>query len=151
MNSPRKQKSDVRKRLEKSGDKVRRARLPKRMRLAAKITIALDKLDLTNTELAIRLDKYSSEISKWLKGDHNFTIDTLSDIEEILGIRLLDLDDSKPTLDASNIVFEITAHSNFLKKSNDDLDRLLTDTFLGELPTKLGGGMPKRGELKVVA
>jgi ribosome-binding protein aMBF1 (putative translation factor) len=93
MISPRQHSSEIRKRLEKSGDPIRRARLPKRLRIAMKIADGIDALDWGNKDLADKLGKYSSQISTWLKGDHNFTIDTLSDIEEILGIRLLALDE----------------------------------------------------------
>ena len=36
-------------------------------------------------DLAICLGKSESEISKWMRGTHNFTIDTLVSIEEALG------------------------------------------------------------------
>lgn len=36
-------------------------------------------------DLALALGKSESEISKWMTGTHNFTIKTLSKIEEILG------------------------------------------------------------------
>jgi ribosome-binding protein aMBF1 (putative translation factor) len=92
MSSMRKHTSKIRQQLDSSGDKVRKARLPKKMRIAFKIADAIDALDWGNKDLAEKLGKYQSEISRWLKGDHNFTIDTLSDIEEILGIQLLDLE-----------------------------------------------------------
>ncbi len=115
MNSPRKHKSKVRQRLETSGDPIRRARLPKRMLIAAKISNALELLDLDNKALAQSLGKYASEISKWLKGDHNFTMDTLSDIEEILKIRLLDVKDS----DEEDNVFVFTTTTKVPGKQYD--------------------------------
>lgn len=36
-----------------------------------------------------------SLVSKWLSGTHNFTIDTLTDIQRVLGIRLLDVEPRK--------------------------------------------------------
>ena len=45
---------------------------------------------MTQKELAEKLGKRPSEISKWLTGNHNFTHDTLFDIQTILNIRLLD-------------------------------------------------------------
>lgn len=36
-------------------------------------------------DLAMRLGKKEPEISKWMRGTHNFTIDTLVSIEEALG------------------------------------------------------------------
>lgn len=115
MNNPRKHTSKIRQQLESSGDKVRRARLPKRMRVAMKISDAIDALDWDNKDLADKLGKYQSQITKWLKGDHNFTIDTLSDIEEILGIRLLSLDEPYvSSVTAMNVLPNTTVDSGAL-------------------------------------
>ena len=35
------------------------------------------------------LGKKESEISKWMRGTHNFTIDTVSSIENALGVAIL--------------------------------------------------------------
>ena len=35
------------------------------------------------------LGKKESEISKWMRGTHNFTIDTISSIESVLGYPIL--------------------------------------------------------------
>ncbi len=35
------------------------------------------------------LDKNESEISKWMRGTHNFTIDTIAQIEKALGEPIL--------------------------------------------------------------
>ncbi len=35
------------------------------------------------------LDKNESEISKWMRGTHNFTIETISQIENVLGVHIL--------------------------------------------------------------
>lgn len=40
-------------------------------------------------DLAILLDKNESEISKWMRGTHNFTLDTISQIEKALGEPIL--------------------------------------------------------------
>ena len=37
------------------------------------------------------MKKSTTVISEWLSGDRNFTADTLMEIEEALGIRLLDI------------------------------------------------------------
>lgn len=41
--------------------------------------------DLKQKDLALRLGKKESEISRWMRGTHNFTIDTLIAIEDALG------------------------------------------------------------------
>lgn len=35
------------------------------------------------------LNKNESEISKWMRGTHNFTIETISSIENVLGTPIL--------------------------------------------------------------
>lgn len=62
----------------------------KKMILAAKIANAIKAKGLKKSEFAEKLGKQPSEISKWLSGTHNFTIETLMDIEQILSIQLLD-------------------------------------------------------------
>lgn len=64
-----------------------------RMKLAAKIDEARKKMGLNKTQLAQKLSKKPSEITKWLSGTHNFTIDTLSDIQQLLGIELVNVDE----------------------------------------------------------
>ena len=66
-------------------------RTEKRMMLAARIDAAKRAKGWKNKDLAKVLGKKDSEISKWLSGTHNFTADTLSDLEEVLGIQLLNI------------------------------------------------------------
>jgi len=70
------------------------ARTGARMILSAKIYDAMKEKGWTQTQLAQALGKQVSVISKWLSGTHNFTIDTLIDIERVLKIRLLDLENT---------------------------------------------------------
>lgn len=44
---------------------------------------------INQRELADRLDKKESEISKWLSGSHNFTIETIAKIEEVFGKKIV--------------------------------------------------------------
>jgi ribosome-binding protein aMBF1 (putative translation factor) len=62
----------------------------KKMILATKVTNAIKAKGLKKSEFADILGKQPSEISKWLSGTHNFTIETLMDIERVLSIQLLD-------------------------------------------------------------
>lgn len=62
----------------------------KKMILAAKIANAIKARGLKKSEFAEVLGKQPSEISKWLSGTHNFTVETLMDIEQVLSIQLLD-------------------------------------------------------------
>lgn len=66
------------------------AKVESRMGIAVKIAKALKRKGMTQKVLAEKLGKRPSEISKWLTGNHNFTHDTLFDIQTVLNIRLLD-------------------------------------------------------------
>ncbi len=49
----------------------------------------LEQKGLRQKDLANLLEKNESEISKWMRGTHNFTIDTISHIEKVLGEPIL--------------------------------------------------------------
>jgi ribosome-binding protein aMBF1 (putative translation factor) len=57
--------------------------------IASQINSILKRKNITQRELALRLNKKESEISKWLSGNHNFTIKTLASIETILGEEII--------------------------------------------------------------
>jgi len=65
------------------------AKTDKRMLLAVLIKEGLQVKGWNNIQLANALHKKASVITKWLSGTHNFTSDTLFDIEEVLGINLI--------------------------------------------------------------
>ncbi len=54
-------------------------------RIADRIHEILESKGMKQKDLAIRLGKKEPEISKWMRGTHNFTIDTLISIEVALG------------------------------------------------------------------
>lgn len=49
----------------------------------------LEEKGLKQKDLAYMLGKKEPEISKWMRGTHNFTIDTISSIENALGVQIL--------------------------------------------------------------
>jgi predicted transcriptional regulator len=71
------------------------SKVKKRMSLAAKIDDALRSQGWRKGQLAEALGKSPSEVSKFLSGTHNFTIDTLMDIEDVLNIQLLNIEKEK--------------------------------------------------------
>ena len=71
-------------------DQKELARMRKRMMLAVKIEEAMKRRGLNQIQFARLMGKSPTVISEWLSGDRNFTVDTLTDIEEVLGVRLLD-------------------------------------------------------------
>lgn len=53
-------------------------------RIVDRIHEILETKGLKQKNLALRLGKSEAEISKWMRGTHNFTIDTLVSIEDAL-------------------------------------------------------------------
>lgn len=67
-------------------------RIEKRMLLAARIDDAIKAKGWKQKDLAKALKKSPSEISKWLSGTHNFTSDSLFDLERVLGISIISME-----------------------------------------------------------
>ncbi|MDE6076773.1 MAG: helix-turn-helix domain-containing protein [Muribaculaceae bacterium] len=60
-----------------------------------RIYAILEERGLKQKNLANMLGKKESEISKWMRGTHNFTIETISSIENALGYPILQVADIK--------------------------------------------------------
>ena len=75
-------------------DKKQLEKTSNRMLVAAKIGNALHMKGLSQKEFAFMMGRTESEISEWLSGDRNFTIDTLTEISLALGISLIDTSQS---------------------------------------------------------
>ena len=67
----------------------RLAKMRNRMLIAAKIADAMQAQHLNQKQFAKMMGRTESEISDWLSGDRNFTIDTLFDIGQALGVTFL--------------------------------------------------------------
>ncbi|MBQ6189419.1 MAG: helix-turn-helix transcriptional regulator [Bacteroidaceae bacterium] len=61
-----------------------RQRVALSFRIIDRIHEVLEEKGLKQKDLAQRLGKSEAEISKWMRGTHNFTIDTISAIEQAL-------------------------------------------------------------------
>lgn len=59
--------------------------------LVVRINQLLREKGITKKELADKLDKKPSEISKWLNGEHNFTLRSLAKLQAELGEPLLEI------------------------------------------------------------
>lgn len=62
-----------------------------KMQLAAKIEDLIKSKSWSKSEFAEKIGKHPSEITKWLSGTHNFTIDILMEIALAFKIELSDL------------------------------------------------------------
>lgn len=72
-------------------DAAEYARVKSRMCVAAKIADALKQKGMTQRELARLMGKKPSEISRMLTGTMNLTHDTMFDLQQALGIELINV------------------------------------------------------------
>jgi ribosome-binding protein aMBF1 (putative translation factor) len=89
MNKPRQYDSPIIKRIAERIPKELSKQNDRRMGLAVKISEALRSRGLTNQEFAFMMGKKPSEVTRWLSGTHNFTTETLWQMERVLRIQLL--------------------------------------------------------------
>ena len=66
-----------------------------RMLVAAKIADAAQNKGITQKKLAALIDKSESEVSEWLSGERNMTIDVIADFEQALNITILNVHQPK--------------------------------------------------------
>lgn len=79
-----------------STDPIEQAKVDAKMLIAAKIADTLKSKGWNNKRLLKAIGKDNpSIVTKWLSGTHNFTIDTLVELEGALNIQLLNLEDKK--------------------------------------------------------
>lgn len=89
---------------------LEQSKVDTRMLLAAKIADGMKAKGWKNKDLLNAVGKENpSIITKWLSGTHNFTTDTLVELEDALGINLLDRFEKKTEL---VWVYRISVESN---------------------------------------
>jgi len=95
MKGPAKRTSEIFKKIRSQRDQIRYKQTRGKMWLATKIAEGIINKGLSKIEFARLIDQTPSTISRWLTGHHNFTVDTLNNIEDILGIDLLNWEKKK--------------------------------------------------------
>lgn len=63
-------------------------KVARRMRIAIQIADAMAKQHISKKELAEKMGRQPSEITKWLSGDQNFTSDTLAELSYYLHAKI---------------------------------------------------------------
>jgi transcriptional regulator with XRE-family HTH domain len=111
-----------------------------KMQLAANIEDLIRSKGWSKTRFATELNKSQPEISKWLSGAHNFTIDTLTHISHVLGVEVTALY-GKPQV-------KVVYQTAFIVQSNSSFVDTAPRTPVGEGKfsgyfhlNKLGSGM----------
>ena len=80
-------KSDIIQRLDKESSPIF-DKVAAKMRTAARIADAMQAAGLSKSQFARKMGKSPSEVTKWLSGTHNFTIDSLQEISAVLGVEI---------------------------------------------------------------
>ena len=68
-----------------------RASVALSFRIVERIHDILEEKGLKQKDLALKLGKSEAEISKWMRGTHNFTIDTIVSIEDALDAPIIEV------------------------------------------------------------
>ncbi len=84
------------------------------MSMAAKIDDALKAKGMSQKEFASKMGKQPSVVSKWLSGTHNFTADTLMDIQSVLDIELIKREERS--------IYHVAKASKAIRSNNNWLD-----------------------------
>lgn len=79
-------------------------------------------------KLAEKLDKSPSEISKWLSGSHNFTLQSISKLEAELGAPILNVPDQKEFKNGAGGRRKMTVYKNNYKASSKTFTKAKTKT-----------------------
>jgi ribosome-binding protein aMBF1 (putative translation factor) len=128
MQAPRKRDSKILNELNANKDPLESRRTRTSMLLAAKIIEGRKAKGWNNVEFAEKMGKLPSVITRWLSGTHNFTSDTLSDIQEALGIELLSLNERKEIEPAPKMVLTVVVKAeNSLGNFNNRKDLRLNE------------------------
>lgn len=98
----------------------------KRMQLAERIFNAMKAKNISKLELARKMGKQASVITKWLSGTHNFTADTLFEIGDLLGIQLINTSNEakNPIVTHYHMVISDSGDDQYIavkKMENEDL------------------------------
>ena len=99
-------KSDILQKLDKESSPVF-DKVAAKMRTAARIADAMQAAGLSKSQFARKMGKSPSEITKWLSGTHNFTIDSLQEISAVLGVEITSAMDCS-TCESTTETFQIT-------------------------------------------
>lgn len=87
--------------------------------LVLRINDILTQKGYTQKDLADKLDKRPSEISKWLNGDHNFTLRSIAKLEAELGEVLLEVPKKQAKAEFVQAGYISTRHSFVAHRKSD--------------------------------
>jgi ribosome-binding protein aMBF1 (putative translation factor) len=106
-------------------------RIREKMLLAAKIEDAMKAKGWNKTKLLKEIgQKNASVATKWFSGTHNFTFDTLFDLQEILGVKLINTEGSE---DEVVNKYHVIVQSNSTASCSNKWDQLFREIEKGDI------------------
>lgn len=101
-----------------------------KMGIAAAIEDQLIKKNWSKSVFAEKIGKHPSEISKWMSGTHNFTIDILVEISGALEIKLLELLhlEMQPLTYKQYLTISAESNVNYIKKASNRFKKITGST-----------------------
>ncbi|OFY39338.1 MAG: hypothetical protein A2X18_07230 [Bacteroidetes bacterium GWF2_40_14] len=108
------------------------------IRLHADITVRVNQLlkekGYNQKQLAAKLDKSPSEINKWLKGDHNFTLKSIAKLQAELGDIILYVPKRKAFSNAGTQCANFTVYHNEPVNTNVQFHKFETHKVISNNP-----------------
>lgn len=80
--------------------------------IVIRINQLLEDKGWTQKKLAESMDKRPSEISKWLNGEHNFTLRSLAKLEAELGESIINVPSNRSYVNTDGVNVSMTVHRN---------------------------------------
>jgi transcriptional regulator with XRE-family HTH domain len=104
MATPRKRTSRIVRELRNGVSATDFAKVDAKLAISALIADAIPKHFVSKGEFAHAMGVSPGLVSRWLSGTHNFTIETLVDIQQVLGIRLINMGEFTPASVALGVI-----------------------------------------------
>lgn len=102
------QKSEVLNNFFSTPNKDEYEKTEKNMLLAVQLEKAMREKGYNKVQFATAMEVQPSVITRWLSGTHNFTVDTLFDIESVLSISLVNVSEPKQIQTITTIYFTVS-------------------------------------------
>jgi transcriptional regulator with XRE-family HTH domain len=116
-------KGNVLKNLFEEMKEIEKVQIETKFNLANALESLLKNKGISKSEFAAKMGKSPSEISKWMSGKHNFTIDTLMEIAHALKVDITELLRFRPEpLFKTQVTVHRKKSSNESDSKNEDLD-----------------------------
>merc|ERR1711879_1144676 len=117
MGTCTKMRSKIAQRLESQVPEETKIFVAKYADIVVRINALIKEKGYTQKSLAARLGKKPSEISKWLNGEHNFTLRSLAKLEAELGETIIHVSQHRTFVSLKTKPITMTVHSNVVRNT----------------------------------